>query len=156
MILLVAAGATSFAMQKKIKKAKNPNEIISVTMHRTVCFGRCPEYKIDMNKDGNTVYSALRFNSDTGIYKKNIGTKKAQAVINQFMAYRVDTCSERYENRIPDLPGIIFTIKYANRTQKIANANFGPAFLVKLAEEMDAAGKKRGRGWKRTGTPKFP
>jgi Pyruvate/2-oxoacid:ferredoxin oxidoreductase delta subunit len=142
------------------KQATKPvtNDIISVTMHRTLCFGYCPDYTIEMNKDGNTIYTAKRFNEDTGIFKKNIGSKKAAEIFSQFAAYRVDTCMEMYENRIPDLPGLNFTIKYKNKTQKIFNANFGPAFLAELAGSMDAVGKKtdkEDKTWKKTGMPKF-
>lgn len=148
--LLMATSLAVFAMKKKTKKkVATTNEIISVKMHRTACFGRCPEYKIEINKDGNVTYTAMRFNADSGIYKKNIGTTKAMNVITAFKTYRVDTCREMYENRIPDIPGIIFTIKYSNRTQTIHNAHFGPQFLKTLAEQMDNAGKKSDNSWKK-------
>jgi hypothetical protein len=150
LFLLIVASATAFAQE-----ATTSPEIISVNMHRTACFGRCPDYTIEISKNGTATYTAIRFNTDTGIYKKNIGTKKARAILKEFATYRVDTCREMYENRIPDLPGIYYIIKYQGRTQKIANANFGPAFLKSMAEEMDKIGKKEGKGWKKTGMPKL-
>lgn len=153
-VIAVCLPACGFTKKKKAQK----NEIVSVSMSRTVCFGFCPDYTIEMNKDGSTIYTAKRFNEDTGIFRKNIGAKTAQDIFAQFTAYRVDTCSEIYENRIPDLPGINYTIKYKNRTQEIVHANFGPAFLAELAKSMDAVGKKTDKAdktWKKTGMPKF-
>jgi hypothetical protein len=153
---LVVMGLPACATAKK--KKQSANEVVSVTMHRTICFGRCPDYTIEMNKDGNTIYTAKRFNSDTGIFKKNIGSKKVAEIFSQFATYRVDTCAEMYDNRIPDLPGLNFTIKYKNRTQKIFNANFGPYFLKEIAAAIDAAGKKADaadKTWKKTGMPKL-
>ena len=70
-------------------------------------------------------------------------------VINQFKTYRIDTCKDEYDNRIPDIPGIIYTIKYKGSIKTIYNAHFGPQFLKTLAEAMDAAGKKSDNTWKK-------
>jgi hypothetical protein len=43
-ILLLAAGFGSFAKTgKQKKKTATENEIVSVGVYHTVCFGRCPE-----------------------------------------------------------------------------------------------------------------
>ena len=152
-VLLMATSLATFAATKKKAKktAAATNEIVSVKVHRTACFGRCPEYKIEINTSGVATYTAVRFNTDSGIYRKTIGSKKTMAVINEFQKYRVDTCSDMYENRIPDVPGIVFTIKYKNKTklQVIQNAHFGPQFLKDLAQQMDQVGKKSDNSWKR-------
>lgn len=155
-ILLAVATVSCFATSKKsAKKNGAAPAITSIKLQRTACYGRCPEYSIEISKDGSVVYTAVRFNEDTGIFKKNIGTKKAKAIFDEFASYRVDTCRERYELTITDLPGLIYTIKYPGRTQRIINANFGPPFLKTLAEHVDEAGKKTGTGWKKTGMPKL-
>jgi hypothetical protein len=156
-VIAITSFFSSFGMAKKKKRQQNPNQIISVNMNRTPCYGRCPNYNIDLDKDGKLVYTAVRFTEDSGIFKKTISAKKAQELISRFESYRVDTCREMYESRIADLPGIVYTIKYPNRTQKIINANFGPAFLTELAEAMDAIGlKPKGdRTWKKVGMPKY-
>lgn len=155
-ILALVIGFTSCTQAKTVKKKKkvkqSATEIISVKMHRTACFGSCPDYTIEINKDGNVVFTGFRFTDDTGVFKKNIGVAKSKEIIAQFVAYRADTCQELYENRIPDLPGLNFEIKYPAKTKKIFCANFGPGFLKELADAMDAAGKKDdSKGWKKTG-----
>lgn len=154
-ILMLLVGFAGFAMQKKKKKkTKNSNEIVSVTIHRTTCFGRCPDYIIQLDKDGTAIYTGIRFTEDTGIFKKNVGKTKVQDIFSDLTTNRVDTCKEVYENRIPDLPGLIISIKYANRTKMIHNAHFGPAFLQRIATSIDEAGKKTDKSWKKTGMPK--
>jgi hypothetical protein len=71
------------------------------------------------------------------------------------MKYRIDTCREMYENRIPDLPGLNFIIKYKKGKQKIYSAGFGPEFLAEIAAAMDEAGIKKDKTWKKTGMPKL-
>lgn len=152
-ILMVCLAPSVMAMQKKKKKTL---DIQSVAIHHTVCFGQCPDYSIEITKEGVATYTAIRFNKDTGIFRKNIGKEKAAAIIGMCRKYRIDTCSEMYENRIPDLSGLIFTITYEkNRKQHIHSANFGPLFLREIAAEIDEAGKREDNSWEKIGMPKL-
>ncbi len=149
-ILLLAVSVTSFARHKHKKKKGGTNEIESVSMHRTGCFGRCPIYTVEINENGIATYTAKMFNADTGTFQKNIGTTKAMEVINQFAAYRVDTCKDDYKTRAQDIPSIIYTIKYRDSTKTISNANFGPYFLrTQLSGLMDNTAKKTDDSWKK-------
>lgn len=157
MLLVVLPGA--FAMKaKKKKKQKATSEIISVSIHHTVCFGMCPDYIVDINKDGTATYTAKRFTPDTGIFKKNIGKAKAKEIIGMAVKYRIDTCSEMYDNRIPDLPGLNVTVNFAKKKKTIYSAHFGPEFLTEIANAMDEVGRKtetNNTGWRKTGMPKL-
>jgi hypothetical protein len=137
-ILAIVVCFPAFAKKhKRKKKQKDTNEIISVALRHAGCFGRCRDYTIEINKNGLATYTATRFNQDSGVFTKNIGTAKAMEIINQFSAYRVDTCQDNYESRIPDLPGIVYTIKYENKTKRINDAKYGPPFLMQLSGQID-------------------
>ena len=151
-ILALLVGVSAFAKhQKHRKKKKKPvaSQISSVTMRRTACYGRCPDYSVKISSDGGVVYTGMRFVEDSGVYTKNIGAAKAMDIINQFITYRVDTCANIYHNRIPDLPGMMMTIVYADSTKVIKNAHFGPLYLKGLATSMDEVGKKSDDSWKK-------
>ena len=59
-----------------------------------------------------------------------------------------------YENRIPDLPGLNFTITFRKGRKHIYSAGFGPEFLSEIAAIMDETGIKKDNTWKKTGMPK--
>ena len=126
-------------------------------IYHSVCYGRCPEYSIEIADDGSATYTGKRFTEDTGIFKKNIGKAKAKEIIDFLSMNKVDTCKDLYENRIPDLPGITITINYPKRKKVIRNASFGPDFFRELSTKMDEAGRKTetNTGWKKTGMPEF-
>jgi hypothetical protein len=158
--LLLGAATGAFAQKTaKTKKKKSANDIVSVSMHRTVCFGQCPDYIIDINASGMATYTARMFTPDTGVFRKNIGKAKATEIIALFKKYRVDTCSEVYENPLSDLPGLNMYINYKKGKKKsVYNCSFGPAFLKDIAETMEAVGKKEeinDKTWKKTGMPKM-
>jgi len=77
------------------------------------------------------------FVTDSGLFTKKIGAKKALGIIRQAEIYRLDTCKDRYESRMQDLPGIVFIIKYRAKKKMIQNANFGPAMLDEMRKMLD-------------------
>jgi hypothetical protein len=154
MLSTLSCALAKKSKQKKKQKATTSN-IVSVGLHRTMCYGQCPDYIIDINKNGTATYTGNRFTLDTGIFQKNIGVEKAKGIIDMFVKYKVDTCKEMYDNPLPDLPGLNITINYKNTKKTIYSASFGPDFLREIAEVMDEAGLKKDDSWKKIGMPKL-
>ncbi len=132
-MFLVMCCLVSFGKGSK----KHNNEMISIALRHTGCFGRCPDYSIEVHRNGTITYTGRMFVLDSGVYTKKVGTKKTLPIIEQAEAFRLDTCKDRYESLVPDLPGIVYTIKYKSTTKMILNANFGPAVLGELREKID-------------------
>jgi hypothetical protein len=136
-------------VQASRKLSRKPT-ISAVAVHHTVCFGRCPEYKVTVRKDGMVSYLGMRFSADSGIYTKQIGKKAATEIIDMVAKKRVDTCRGIYDNPIPDLPGLNFSVSRGKNVQRISNANYGPEFLKDAIQAIDALGTPDG-SWKRIG-----
>lgn len=157
-LVLVVFGAC--AEQKKgTKKAKanattsgsNTTSIKSVSIHRTMCFGKCPDYFLTLSSDGKATYMGRKFAPYQGTYEKQFDAAKVQALFKEFERYKIDTCREEYEY-MPDIAGLIYEINYTNgREQTIKNANtpFAPKYLIGLSEQMDALAPIDGT-WKKT------
>jgi hypothetical protein len=144
-VLIACAHGRKTTKKKTTTKATTSNTALrgltSVMMRRGACFGKCPEYQLTVNSNGLVEYNGYRNTTPMGVYQKNIGTAKAQAMLKSFMDYRADTCVTLYTSRIADMPGLSFTLTQNGKKQLIGNAHFGPRFLVDLSEEMDALGK---------------
>jgi hypothetical protein len=150
LILLLAAtvftacAAGRKTKQKKARKATTTSAtrgLTSVAMRRGACFGRCPEYVLTINSNGMATYNGIRSVEKVGVYEKNIGADKAQALLKEFMEFRVDTCSATYRARMADLPGLSYVLTINGKQKTIGNANFGPGYLVSMANEMDEIAK---------------
>ncbi|MEZ5015969.1 MAG: DUF6438 domain-containing protein [Flavipsychrobacter sp.] len=116
---------------------KTANDITSVTMERTSCFGRCPAYKTEIFSDGTVKYTSRSFTKYEGVYTSTIKTKEVSKLFAEMAAYQIDTCSAEYESLIADVPGIIFHIMRGEKDQEIMNAHFGPSYLKSLAKRID-------------------
>jgi hypothetical protein len=151
LILMLIIGFATIAKEKKHKKKRQAgSEIESINIHRTPCYGRCPTYIINIEKNGLVTYNAIMFNEDSGIFKKNIGAKNAIEILSQVTIKRLDTCRDEYPMIATDLPGLIVTIKWPTKTKTIHNANHGPYVLKNLVERIDAVvGKKVDGTWKK-------
>jgi hypothetical protein len=147
-IFLLAAILSTVSAKAKKKIAKPCNGITYISMHRTACFGRCPDYMIELYSNGNVKYSGYMFVPDSGVYQKNIGQAKVLKIFKDFELYRVDTCREKYDMRMQDLPGLYYSFIYKGKSHEIFNANFGPDFLTDLAKEIDEA-IKPDASWKK-------
>ncbi|MCB0699441.1 MAG: hypothetical protein KDC11_06305 [Chitinophagaceae bacterium] len=136
---------TTAAPKAKAEATQKADEqtITSIVMDRTACFGRCPAYRIEVKADGTATYTSRSDTKYEGVYTKKFSEKAAAALFKQFVDQKVDTCQDKYENKIADLPGMIFEIYYSDMQEpkRIMNAHFGPNYLKTLGKEVDAFSK---------------
>lgn len=143
-IVVVAVIFSACAQQKKTTKSKvlttsNANSAIQfLAMERTPCFGTCPAYRLEINKDGMVKFISWSNTEYEGTYAKKFDPAKVAALYKKFESYNVDTCAEVYESLIQDVPGINFYFNYKNREQKVINAHFGPGYFIQLALDTDS------------------
>lgn len=147
-ILIISLLACAQSKKTTAVKKKGIN-VEYVQMRRTACFGKCPIYNIELYKNGRLTYRGVKFVQDTGMFEKNIGTEAAAKILDEFAAYRVDTCSESYQSLLADLPGVYYNFVIDGNDTKIGNANFGPYFLKEMAKKMDTLAAFDHKGWKR-------
>jgi hypothetical protein len=155
-ILLLAFHAE--ARHKKHQKDKSgPYMPTSVKIDYGACFGRCPIYEIELDRTGTVTYTGKRFTPDTGVFTRTIPVTEANRILKIAETYRMDTCKDRYQVRIPDIQAFSYQIAYKNSEKKILNATFGPTYLKELAAELENVGQKKNfSDWKRTAAPVSP
>lgn len=150
-IQVTPADARCFWKKKKKTRSSQAAQpvIRSAAMSRTACFGTCPVYTIELFSDGLLKYTGRANVPFTGIYEKRIPAAEVMTLLQELNSYRPDTCQNKYELRIADLPNIYYTITYKDSVKKIANADMGPMFFKEMATEFDRIGKADA-SWTRT------
>lgn len=138
--------------QATTQTAKNTTDITSIEIHRTNCYGKCPDYRLIVTETGKATYVGRRFAEHQGTYEGQVDAKKVVRLFSEFKRYKVDTCSEKYKP-LPDISSLEITIIYkGGREQTIKNANspFAPAFLKGLGAEVDRVAPLDVTAWKKT------
>ena len=51
---------------------QDPHNEIQISLERTICFGRCPNYRVTIEGDGSVTYEGWRFVKVEGTHWKKI------------------------------------------------------------------------------------
>jgi hypothetical protein len=116
-----------------------PGDITSITLHRGVCFGTCPDYDVTLNSDGTATYAGGRFAPRQGDYTGEFG----QWDFDNLAAFVVragffDWKDEYRLENVTDLPEYSITVAKAGMSKTVVQygMNEPPDFWV-IAEVVD-------------------
>lgn len=117
-----------------------PGDIISIKLHRGVCFGTCPDYDLTLNSDGTATYIGGRFVPRQGDYTGEV----SQWEFNNLAAFVLRAgffgwdAEYRLAN-VTDLPTYTITVAKAGTSKTVLQygMNEPPDFWV-IAEVMDS------------------
>ena len=83
-----------------------------ISLEKTPCFGSCPIYKIEIDKNKNGKYHGIRFVDSIGIYSFNISESsyKEILVMSEEIGFSEISEKEYFDEYIQDLSSTIITI----------------------------------------------
>jgi len=84
--------------------APKPPEGALLTMHRTSCFGRCPDYTVEIFDDRRVLYEGKAFVHDQGEQAGSLSATDFEAIRRGLDELHFDTLPERYAGWATDLP----------------------------------------------------
>ncbi len=82
--------------------AKNPENLAMspvITMERTLCYGRCPAYRIEVYSDGLVIYQGKGFVKTTGEVRDTLSAGQLARLNQCFENADYFTLKSRYENQ---------------------------------------------------------
>jgi hypothetical protein len=74
----------------------NPPETF-ITIERTPCYGRCPDYKVTISADGAVVFEGRRFVKTVGTAASRISQERFQELLAEFDKINYFKLRDRYE-----------------------------------------------------------
>ncbi len=112
-----------------------------ITMERTMCYGRCPVYKLVIYQNGRVEYHGERFVQEKG-YRSDILTKNnLQHLIKEFHKAKLSSMQDGYvEQGRTDMPSVILSFTDKKITKKIIHYlgdEKAPLELLTLEHEVD-------------------
>ncbi len=120
--LILALTMTSCSSQQGARK-KNTEQISMISLSKTPCFGTCPAYTIEIDKNCIVKLDAVAHvpNDMKGKYKTNLPEKEWMLIVDKLESMQFKDLQDQYGNRqITDLPSVNTMITFAGgETKKI-------------------------------------
>lgn len=115
------------ATKKTETSSKMKYDIERIEYFTSVCFGPCPQFKIEMDKNREAVYEAIRFNfskefgspSPEGTFKGKISEKEFDQILKKLNEMDFPTLQNNYKVNYTDVQTANLKIIYDGGKEKI-------------------------------------
>jgi hypothetical protein len=111
------------------------------TLFRTVCFGTCPSYSLEVYEDKTVVYNGLFHTEPLGKRYKKLSSAELSSLKKKFQQLSIHRYADFYPENMPvpqDIPSIIITSNYQGKEKKIEiKGGRAPIALQEWIEELE-------------------
>ncbi len=114
------------------------NKISYIKMQRTACFGRCPEYTVELFKNGDIIYTGKKNVEKIGRFTGKIPVAKMSKFMLTFSKYKLTSLQDVYHPKASDLPRLNFTFVLNGKNKSIKNGESGPTYLEGIGKKVDS------------------
>ncbi len=112
-------------------------ESLFLTMERTPCFGKCPNYKISLFNTGRFIYEGIQFTEKEGNYEGQITNKQMQEIKETMNSINIFGMKDKYDSNITDIPACLLYINDGEQKKKIYDRYNGPEELRNFEKLID-------------------
>ena len=114
------------------------NKISYIKLQRTACFGRCPEYTVELFKNGTVIYTGKKNVENIGKFTEKISVSKMSKLLKEIGVFKILSLKNTYQPLAADLPRLHLSFKINNKTKTIKNAESGPKYLTSIGNKIDS------------------
>ncbi len=124
----------------------DPQNETQITLERTICFGRCPNYRVTIGGDGTVTYEGWRFVKVGGTHGKKIPAGKVQELVRAFTDIDYFNLKDVYDFEInadgsmttaTDMPMVITSLTLNGRSKRVEDSFGAPQKLRDLERKID-------------------
>jgi hypothetical protein len=146
--LIVMTSACPDKKDNKASEAQTKKGIIE--MSRSVCFGKCPAYKISINEKGEVRYEGEKNVDKIGKYTKKLSASATDSLFKEFINANFWSFQDEYTSHATDLPTTFISFTLNEKSKKIKDYTDAPEklrHLEKLVEQVAFSAE----GWTKVG-----
>ena len=114
---------------------------VRIKLTRTMCFGYCPAYSVEIAGDGSVEYHGEHFVAVEGVQRATISAQRVRDLISKFREAGFFWLYDSYETPITDNPTYIVTLSYDGRTKTVLDyvgrESGMPAVVTDLENAVD-------------------
>jgi Domain of unknown function (DUF6438) len=112
---------------------------VSFTLERTMCFGRCPVYKVEIRGDGTVLYEGSRFVAVEGSRQDRISREDVRRLLELARAADYFSLLPAYRAHITDLPSCITSLSIDGKTMTVVDYAGESVGMPQGVGELEAA-----------------
>lgn len=141
--LIIVTVSTLLSCKPQEKKTTTAAAVedtkVFLKMQRTPCYGKCPNYTVEISNNGRVNYFGKMFVDFEGQHYGNISTTDVELIKTKIKEVNFFELKDKYDSPATDMPSTIFEATINNQFKKITNRHNGPPELKdleKLVEEI--------------------
>jgi hypothetical protein len=131
------ANNSNSTQKENITDATPIKEALFLTMERTPCLGRCPNYKITIMNTGKIIYEGNQFTEPLGQYTKMLSSKQLSKIQQKMEDINLFEMNDKYDGRVTDISAVSIFVVYKGSKKKIFDRYGGPKELREFEELID-------------------
>jgi hypothetical protein len=141
-------GAAFFVVMSTLNAADSlEHRLREITLERTQCFGRCPQYKLTIRSDGSALYEGKADVKETETKVLHVNRSDVERLVHKVNGIRFFDLKQKYDSLkvgdeqsggITDVPSCVVTAVDENGTTKMIEDRWGaPKGLYELEQMID-------------------
>lgn len=110
-----------------------------ITLDRTMCFGTCPDYRVEIRGDGSVTYEGRHYVEATGTRSAKIPVEAVHALFEKFRDAEFFWSHDAYEAEVTDMPTYTVTIAFDKTSKTIRDYAGSMAGMPEAFTEIETA-----------------
>jgi ankyrin repeat protein len=98
-----------------------PIDSLKITLHRTGCYGTCPDYTVEMGGDGTVQYHGEAFVLVEGDHASHVASEDVRCLLSDFRAADFWSLRPKYWAGITDQPTYELTLSIAGQSKTVVD-----------------------------------
>lgn len=131
------------APRRRVPFPETAGKDIRIRLERTVCFGTCPAYTVEIRGDGRVTYTGEAYVAVGGVHRRTISRAAVAELLSLFRAADFYSLDNEYVGGVTDNPSQIVTLSIGGRRKTVADYvgwSVGmPFFVTRLEHAIDRA-----------------
>lgn len=112
---------------------------LKIALQRTVCFGKCPAYTVEISGDGTVRYHGLDFVAITGQHEAHIPADNVRALWDAFVKADFFWTFDEYRAGVTDLPTYRVSISFDDKSKTVVDYDGREIGMPNQVSELENA-----------------
>jgi len=112
---------------------------VSFHLSRSICFGACPSYIVEIKGDGTVNYCGRNFVKEIGKREDTIDKTEVKALFKKFKMAEFESLDDNYKARVTDLPSYDLRLAYDGKVKSVHDYGGSMIDMPPVVKDLEQA-----------------